>query len=81
MNKKDKISLLNEISEDEDLLEIGRLAIENELVYFRDNMMSQIRGNGLVIKEFDGTPSDIIRFGPEIALKIGLKAIAESLSS
>jgi hypothetical protein len=35
-----------------------------------------MRNNGLVIKERDGTDSTVIRFGPEDALKIGLRAIA-----
>ncbi len=68
------------IVDDAVLLEVGRKAIEDELVDWRDNRLSQFyRGNGLVIRESDGKDSSIIRFGPETALRIGIKAIAESI--
>ncbi len=67
------------IADDEELLDIGRKAIEDTLVEWRGSRMSQIRGNGLVIREPDGKDSHIIRFGPETALKVGLRAIAEVL--
>lgn len=73
------VKALEEIADDEALIEIGRRAIEQALVEWRDDRLSQIRGNGLVICEVNGKPSSIIRFGPETALKIGLKAIAEAL--
>lgn len=60
----------------EELLEVGRKAIEDVLVEWRDNRLSEFtRGNGLVIREKDGKDSTIIRFGPETALKIGIKAM------
>ena len=37
------------------------------------------RANGCVVREKDGSDSSVIRFGPEVALKIGLKAISEHL--
>ncbi len=62
-----------------ELLEIGRKAIEDVLIEWRDDRLSMLgRANGLVIKEKDGGDSSIIRFGPEMALKIGLKAMAQS---
>ena len=62
-----------------ELLEIGRKAIEDELVEWRDNRLSMFtRGNGLVIREKDGTESSMIRFGPETALRIGLKAMGKT---
>ena len=62
-----------------ELLEIGRKAIEDTLVEWRDNRLSEFtRGNGLVIKEKDGTDSSIIRFGPETALRIGLRAMEQA---
>lgn len=64
----------------DELLEIGRKAIEDLLVEMRDSRMFTIRGNGLVIREIDGSASNIIRLGPEQALRIGLQAIAEHLS-
>lgn len=74
-----KYMTLKEISNDNDLLEIGRKAIEDVLVEFRDNRLSTLRNNGLVIKEYNGDNSSIIRMGPEDALRIGLKAIANHL--
>jgi hypothetical protein len=73
---------LKEIYENKQLLEIGRLAIEKTLLDWRDSRLSELnRNNGLVVREKDGTESNIIRFGPETALKIGLKAIEEFLST
>jgi len=76
-----RATILEKISDDDNLLEIGRKAIEDELVDFRDNRISMLgRGNGLVIREKDGKESSMIRFGPEDALRIGLKAIAKSIA-
>ncbi len=69
---------LQQIIDDDRLLEIGRKAIEESLVDFRDSRLSVMRNNGLVIRERDGTPSSVVRMGPELALRIGLRAIAES---
>ena len=72
--------MLRAIAADDECLEIGRQAIENMLVEWRDNRLSELlRGNGLVIREADGKESSIIRFGPETALRVGLNAIAEHL--
>lgn len=69
-----------DIIEDARLIEIGRQAIEDALIEMRDSRMSVLnRGNGLVVYEKDGTESSIIRFGPEMALRIGLKAINKAL--
>ena len=68
-----------EIANNPDLIEVGRKAVEDVLVDFRDSRISQIRGNGLVIKEKDGGDSSVIRLGMEDALRIGLKAISESI--
>lgn len=62
-------------------LEIGRKAIEDVLIEFRDSRIGQLRNNGLVIKEYDGTDSHIIRLGPEDALRIGIKAMLASDSA
>lgn len=59
--------------------EIGRKAIEDELIKWRNGRISQcFRANGLVCREADGTESSIIRFGPEIALRIGLRAMLDA---
>jgi hypothetical protein len=70
---------LEEIIQNRILLEIGRKAIEDELIELRDCRMATIRNNGLVIAERNGERSNVIRLGPEDALRIGLRAIAEHL--
>jgi hypothetical protein len=72
---------LRELSESDELLEIGRLAVEDELIEWRDSRLSTLRENGLVIRERDGSPSNVIRFGSETAVKVALMAIAEYLES
>jgi len=70
---------LEKIALDDELLEIGRKAIEDQLIEWRDSRLSEFnRGNGLVIRERDGSDSSVIRFGPETALRLGLLAIAKS---
>lgn len=57
--------------------EVGRKAVEDVLVEWRDNRLSVLgRNNGLVIRESDGSDSSIIRMSIEDALRIGLTAIA-----
>ena len=73
-----KESLL-ELAERPELLEIGRKAVEDVLIDYRDSRISQMRGNGLVCREANGSPSSVIRLGPEDALRNGLRAIAETL--
>lgn len=69
---------LRAIAADDELLEVGRAAIEAELLELRDSRISLLsRGNGLVIRERDGKASGTIRLGPEDAIRIGLEAIAE----
>jgi len=78
MKSADKATFLAALADDDELIEVGRKAIEDALVEFRNGHLSEVgRGNGLVIFQKNGTPSDVIRFGPEMALSIGLKAIAE----
>lgn len=71
---------LRQLADNDHMLEVGRQAIENALVQYRDGRISELgRGNGLVIREKDGCHSDVIRFGPEQALRIGLRAMAVEL--
>jgi hypothetical protein len=75
----DRAGLVEALADNDELLEIGRKTIEDELIKWRDERLSMFnRGNGLVVREKDGKDSSIIRFGPETALKIGLKAIAKA---
>lgn len=74
--------LLRNIANRKDLLEIGRKAVEDVLIDWRDSRLSLLnRGNGLVVCERDGGHSDIIRMGAETAIKIGLEAIAKHLEA
>lgn len=68
---------LKEIAENPVLLEVARKAIEDALLDFRDDRIFTLRNNGLVIKESNGEESSVIRFGSEVAMAIGLKAIAK----
>lgn len=74
------IGRIKAIADDKKLLEVGRAAVENMLIDWRDSRLSEgMRGNGLVIREKDGKESSTIRFGPETCLRVGLIAIAEHL--
>jgi len=75
-----KYQEINGIADDSELLEIGRKAVEDTLVDWRDNRLSMFnRHNGLVIREKDGKDSSIIRLGTEDALRIGLRAMAQHM--
>lgn len=71
-------SQLTEWLSSDEALEIGRQAVENALIEFRESRIAVLRNNGCVIKERDGTSSSIIRFGPEQAISIGLKAMIKA---
>lgn len=67
-----------EVITNDRLCEVGRKAVEDELVEMRDGRIFMIfRANGLVVYEPDGAPSSTIRFGMEHALKIALRAILD----
>lgn len=70
-------------NDDQTLWEVARAAIEEQLIEMRDSRMSMgvNRRNGLVIYEKNGQRSDIIRFGPEVAVKIALLALANHLET
>lgn len=72
---------LANLANNQELLEIGRKAIEDVLIEYRDSRISLMgRNNGLIVAEKDGKRSGIIRLGPEDALRIGLRAIASHLA-
>ena len=72
--------MLRKIAGDDDLLEVGRKAIEDTLIEWRDGGMAELfRANGLVVKHKDGSDSAIIRFGPETGVRLALRAIAAYL--
>lgn len=83
MNNSEKAALLRELSADHDLIwNVARAAVEDLLIEMRDSRISMpARANGFVIREFDGSSSDIIRFGPEIGISHALKALADHFDS
>jgi len=78
--KNMKQKTLIEISEDRELMEIGRRAVEDQLIEMRDSGMFCLRNNGLVCKHKDGSTSHIIRMGTDQAVVIALRAISEHLN-
>ena len=62
-----------------ELLEVGRRAVEDALLDMRDARISTVRNNGLVVKERDGSPSSLIRMGPEQAFLIAFEAMVKEL--
>lgn len=80
MNNNEIVDCIKAIADDKILLEIGRAAVEDMLIDWRDSRLSEgMRGNGLVIREKDGRESSTIRFGPETCIRVGLVAIAKHL--
>lgn len=73
--------VLRELASDEQLLwNVARGAIEDALIEWRDDRLSMpLRNNGFVVKEADGEPSSVIRFGPETGVRIALLALADHL--
>lgn len=73
---------IKDIIDNDELLEVGRVAVEDALIEWRDARLSVVgRRNGLVIREKDGKESTIIRFGPETAIRIALRAIHNHLEA
>lgn len=73
---------IKDLLERPDLLEVGRIAIEDALIDLRNSRIAMpFRNDGLVIREEDGTSSSIIRLGTEDALRIGIRAILKHLDS
>lgn len=65
---------------DEEALTAAHLAVENVLVDFRDRRISSFTArNGLVIREYDGTVSDVIRLGTREGLEIGIRAYLRAI--
>ena len=55
----------------DELLEVGRKAIEDALIEMRDARIGILgRGNGLVVRERDGSESSIMRLSTESALRM-----------
>ena len=70
---------LREVAKSAVLMEVGRKAVEDELIEWRDSRRFSLRRNGYVIRESDGSASDIVRFGPEFGCRIALEAMADRI--
>ena len=72
--------ILRGLAEDPKALYAAHIALEDELVMMRDSRMwLGMPANGLVIRERDGSESDIIRIGTREAVRRALVAIADFL--
>lgn len=69
-----------EIEIDDTALEVARKAVEDTLIEFRDSSMFMIGGNGFVVRNRDGSASDIMRFSTAVGLSIGIKAYLGALA-
>jgi hypothetical protein len=73
---------LRRLAEDPDTLKAVHLAIEDQLIDMRDSRMfmgygGSLPANGLVVREADGSPSEIIRMGTRHAITAILRALAD----
>lgn len=76
----DHVEWLENVIRNDELIEVGRKAVEDTLVGFRDSRISILgRGNGLVIREASGELSGVIRLGTPEAIQIALRAISAHL--
>lgn len=74
--------VLERMATDPDLLEVGRKAVEDALVEYRDNGISEVGcRNGFVIRHKDGASSDLIRFNTRTGLGIALRAMAVEVAT
>ena len=78
----EQAAFLRSLADDrETLWNVARLAIEDELVDWRDMGLFVVRNNGFSINFADGSPSGIIRFGPEAGVRIALLALADHIEA
>jgi hypothetical protein len=69
-----------DIQIDQDALTAAHVAVEDVLIEMRDSRIGQLGpANGFVVRERDGSPSDIIRLGTRWGLEIGIKAYLAAL--
>jgi hypothetical protein len=74
--------LLRTIARDWHALYVMHKAIEDTLIELRDHRESAYAaGNGFVIVEADGNPSEIIRLRVPEGISIGLRALADHIES
>ena len=82
MADKPAAAAVRAILNDPDLMQAAHRAVEEVLIDFRDRRISApFHGNGLVVREYDGKDSDIIRLGTRDGIKVALQAIARHLDA
>jgi hypothetical protein len=79
-------ALLRRIADDPELMQAAHLAIEDHLIELRDSCMMignsvGLPANGFVVRERDGSPSEIIRLGTRPGIEMALKAIADHIEA
>uniref|UniRef100_A0A6M3LBJ7 Uncharacterized protein n=1 Tax=viral metagenome TaxID=1070528 RepID=A0A6M3LBJ7_9ZZZZ len=82
MNDNVDSVVLRRVAETPEILEVGRKAVEDVLVDFRDSCISlPLQGNGFAIRDKEGKAVGVlIRLGTADGLRIALKAIADHLA-
>lgn len=84
--RPDAATLLRQIADNPELMAAAHLAIEDYLVMLRDSGMligglNSMPRNGFVIREKDGSPSEIIRMGTKSGIEMALMAIADHIEA
>jgi hypothetical protein len=67
------------VAEDPYLLQIAHQRIEDEAIERRDAGIGTVRPNGIVCRNFDSTPSSVIRISTPDAVALAFQAIADYL--
>ena len=70
---------LRKAATDDYLLNIAHQRIEDVAIEMRDAGMFVMRANGIVCRDYDRTPSSMIRISTPDAVALALKAIADHL--
>jgi hypothetical protein len=78
-NNEDLAAWLRQAAEDPDVVEAARLRIEDVAIEMRDMSAFVIRANGIVCRDYDQTPSSMIRISTPGTVILALKAIADHL--
>lgn len=76
----DLAAKLDALAQDDDAIHAAHKKLEDLLVELRDLRTSvPTRGNGMVIREANGEPSEIIRLSTPDAVRVALRGVASYL--
>lgn len=78
-NDRELADWCRRVADDPYLLNIAHQRIEDAAVAMRDAGMSVVRANGIVCRDYDSTPSSMIRISTPDAVALALQAIADHL--